>query len=211
MYMTPLIKLCLQSLEPHTVYRSDPLITWIPNWFSNNLLLGHSKRWIFIRAASKTVAEILRLYHLYGKLKAVSKTCIIGSDTSLTISSLFTHAHYFCLVEQYSSFSSAGGAARDFPLRHHILTSRELIWQHITTATHFANNLVENMWLCSDKVNGHRPGLSRSHTRFCCLSFGHGVNPVHRLTSHVIQHRLCVNNMHCEWALTMMNHFPLFC
>lgn len=45
--------------------------------------------------------------HLYGKLKAASQTRIIASDTSLTISSLFTHSHYFCLVEQHSGSSRA--------------------------------------------------------------------------------------------------------
>lgn len=151
----PMIRPCQQSLELHTVY-TGPLITHIPHghWFGIDLLIGHGhwEQFIilfyvlnFISTVSKTKAGILWLLRLLcGQLKAISKTCIIGSDTSLTISSLFTHAHYFCLVEQWSSFSSAGGdTAHDLPLRHHILTSRELIWQHITTATQLTNNLAE--------------------------------------------------------------------
>lgn len=151
MSLTSLTFDCPQSLQLHTVYSTDPLITCIPkdHWFGIDLLIGHREQFIilfhvldFICTASKAEAEILWL--LCGKLKAASKTCIIGSDTSLTISSLFTHAYYFCLVEQYSSFSPAGGdSAYDLPLRHHILTSRELIWQHITTATQPTNNLAE--------------------------------------------------------------------
>lgn len=152
MSLTSLTFDCSQSLQLHTVYSTDPLITCIPNghWFGIDLLIGHREEFIillyvdFICTASKAGRNTVILRLLCGKLKAASKTCIIGSDTSLTISSLFTHAHYFCLVEQYFSFSPAGGdSAYDLPLRHHILTSRELIWQHITTATQPTNNLAE--------------------------------------------------------------------
>lgn len=126
---------------------------------------------------------------LFWKLKAISKTCIIGTDTSLTISSLFTHSHYFCLVEQWSNFSPAGGdTVHDLPLRHHILTSRELIWQHITTTAELTNNLAKyKILFCYSEWSQACP---LSLLGYCCHRFRQGVNITFQATECDLQQLL---------------------
>lgn len=116
-----------------------------------DLLIGHREQfiisfhvWIYFHCTPLRGRSSATLRLQFGKLKALSKMSIIGCDTLLTVSSLFTHAHYFCLDAQWSSFSSAGGdAAHHLTPRQHTLSSRRVIWQQITTTTQFTSRLAD--------------------------------------------------------------------
>lgn len=95
---------------PHiTVNNKDPKWIWhrFAHWPQGAIYHFNPFAGFYFHSVPIWGRNPVTVENLYGKLKAASKTCIIASDTSLTISSLFTHAHYFCLVEQDSGSSRA--------------------------------------------------------------------------------------------------------
>lgn len=112
--------LLIRSLPHITINNPQP-----QNGFGIDLLIGHREQFIIL-------IHLLHLLQLgpetpncciFTVEKANGqgpKTCVIASDTSLTISSLSTHAHYFCLVGRHHGFGRAAGrrARRHLPARH---------------------------------------------------------------------------------------------
>lgn len=94
----------IRSLLPITINNSQPP-KWIGNGFAHwpQGAIYHSNPFAVFASDQAWNAETVA-QRANGQ---DPKTCVSASDTSLTISSLPTHAHYLCLVEQHPGLGGA--------------------------------------------------------------------------------------------------------
>lgn len=89
---------------------------------------------------------------------------------------------------------------RDLPVRLHILSSTEPIWQRITTAARLTNNLAE-IWDRSATASGHRPVPSHCWVRVFIAADAVLAQPCESLVY------VRARKMNCEGGGTKINHF----
>lgn len=89
---------------------------------------------------------------------------------------------------------------RDLPVRLHILSSTEPIWQRITTATRLTNNLSE-IWDRSATASGHRPVPSHRWVRVFIAADAVLAQP----SESLVYFR--ARKMNCEGGGIKINHF----